>query len=86
MTDKRNVRFKIRRLEQVKTWQLLILFVMFAFITATFLRLNNVGMVERREAVYAADSFLPDCSISIFYRCFSETRLASKNDCSFGSV
>ena len=75
MTDKRNVRFKIRRLEQVKTWQLLILFVMFAFITATFLRLNNVGMVERREAVYAADK--TDDSVGLASRLYDLQRFVS---------
>ena len=75
MTDKRSVRFKIRRLEQVKTWQLLILFVMFAFITATFLRLNNVGMVERREAVYAADK--TDDSVGLASRLYDLQRFVS---------
>ena len=75
MTDKRNVRFKIRRLEQVKTWQLLILFVMFAFITATFLRLNNVGMVERREAVYTADK--TDDSVGLASRLYDLQRVVS---------
>lgn len=75
MTDKRNVRFKIRRLEQVKTWQLLILFVMFAFITATFLRLNNVGMVEHREAVYAADK--TDDSVGLASRLYDLQRFVS---------
>ena len=75
MTDKRNVRFKIRRLEQVKTWQLLILFVMFAFITATFLRLNNVGMVERREAVYVADK--TDDSVGLASRLYDLQRFVS---------
>ena len=75
MTDKRNVRFKIRRLEQIKTWQLLILFVMFAFITATFLRLNNVGMVERREAVYTADK--TDDSVGLASRLYDLQRFVS---------
>lgn len=55
LADKRQIRFQIKRLEQVKTWQLIVLLVMSAFITATFLRLNNVGMIERRDAVEAAD-------------------------------
>lgn len=44
-----------RRLKKVKTWQLVVLLIMAAFLSATFLRLNNVGMIERRAAVYAAD-------------------------------
>lgn len=55
MADKRDVRRKIKRLEHVKTWQLLILLILAALLTATFLRLNNVGMVERRQGVLSAD-------------------------------
>lgn len=55
MNKKRAVRAKIRRLEQIKTWQLIVLFIMSAFIAATFLRLNNIGMDSRRQAVYVAD-------------------------------
>jgi hypothetical protein len=42
-------------LQRVKTWQLLILLILALFISATFLRLNNIGMVERRNAVISAD-------------------------------
>ncbi len=45
----------MKRLQRVKTWQLLILLVLALFVTATFLRLNNIGMSQRREAVLAAD-------------------------------
>lgn len=55
MADKRQVRRSIRQLQRVKTWQLVILLVICGFIAATFLRLNNVGMVDRRDAVLAAD-------------------------------
>ena len=55
MTDTRTTQAKIRRLKQVKTWQLIILLLMSAFISATLLRLNNVGMIERRRAVESAD-------------------------------
>ena len=55
MTDTRETKAKIRRLKQVKTWQLAILLVMAAFVSATFLRLNNVGMIERRNSVIVAD-------------------------------
>jgi hypothetical protein len=53
--DKRKVRRSIKQLQVVKTWQLIILLVLMLFITATFLRLNNVGMISRRNAVAAAD-------------------------------
>ncbi|MGH7218527.1 MAG: hypothetical protein ACREGE_03755 [Candidatus Microsaccharimonas sp.] len=39
----------------MKTWQLVILLVIVGFIAATFLRLNNIGMVQRRDAVISAD-------------------------------
>lgn len=55
MTDKSTIRKNIYRLNQLKIWQLLVLFLIVAFIAGTFLRLNNVGMVERRTAVLAAD-------------------------------
>lgn len=55
MIDVRKTRQRIRTLKQIKTWQLIVLFVMTGFIAATFLRLNNVGMIERRNAVLGAD-------------------------------
>ena len=53
--DKKKTKFRIKRLSQIKTWQLVVLLTMSGFISATFLRLNNVGMVERRESVENAD-------------------------------
>lgn len=53
--DKRKTRARIKRLSQIKTWQLVILILMSGFVSATFLRLNNVGMIERRDAVIDAD-------------------------------
>lgn len=40
----------------MKTWQLVVLLVLSGFIAATFLRLNNIGMLQRREAVMQADA------------------------------
>lgn len=45
----------LKRLQQVKTWQLLLVLVLALFVTATFLRLNNIGMIQRRDAVMSAD-------------------------------
>lgn len=42
-------------MQRVKTWQLVVLLIIASFVAATFLRLNNIGMIERRDAVYAAD-------------------------------
>lgn len=39
----------------MRTWQLVLLLILAALITATFLRLNNIGMIERRTAVLNAD-------------------------------
>ena len=55
MADKRQVRRSIKQLQHVKTWQLLVLLVLGIFIAATFLRLNNIGMAQRRSAVLQAD-------------------------------
>jgi len=55
LADKRELRQKVRRVERVKTWQLVIILLMAGFVAATFLRLNNVGMIERRDAVIEAD-------------------------------
>ena len=55
MSDKRQIRKELRQLRRVKTWQLVILLILAGFVTATFLRLNNTGMIERRNAVEGAD-------------------------------
>lgn len=55
MADKRQVKKSIKQLQRVKTWQLLVVLLLMGFVAATFLRLNNIGMAERRDAVLAAD-------------------------------
>ncbi|MFZ3009536.1 MAG: hypothetical protein WA030_00765 [Candidatus Microsaccharimonas sp.] len=55
MAEKRQVRRSIKDLQRIKTWQLLIVLILVGFVAATFLRLNNIGMVERRTAVINAD-------------------------------
>lgn len=68
VADKGRVRRSIKQLQRVKTWQLIILLIMAAFLAATFLRLNNIGMVERRAAVQAADDAgVSDTTISRLY-------------------
>lgn len=44
-----------RQIQRIKTWQLLIILVLSGFVAATFLRLNNIGMAQRRESVLQAD-------------------------------
>jgi len=53
--NKRQVKHSIYQLQRIKTWQLVVVFVLFGFFTVTLLRLNNIGMVQRREAVKSAD-------------------------------
>lgn len=55
MADKRRVQRSIKQLQRIKTWQLIILLILACFVAATFLRLNNIGMVERRAAVLSSD-------------------------------
>lgn len=55
MADKGRIKQNIKDLQRIKTWQLIILLIIVGFIAATFLRLNNIGMVQRREAVISAD-------------------------------
>lgn len=55
MADRRQVRYNLKRMQRIKTWQLLILLLLAGFVAATFLRLNNIGMEQRRDAVQQAD-------------------------------
>jgi hypothetical protein len=55
VADKRRVKKSIKQLQRIKTWQLLVLLFLMGFVTATFLRLDNIGMAQRREAVLVAD-------------------------------
>lgn len=55
MADRRRVKRSIKQLQRVKTWQLLILLILAGFLAATFLRLDNIGMIQRRDAVLSAD-------------------------------
>lgn len=55
MANKRSWQKKLWQLRRVKTWQLFVILLLLLFVAATFLRLNNLGMVERREAVLSAD-------------------------------
>jgi hypothetical protein len=54
-SNKRQLKKLLFWLKKAKTWQLLLIVILLLFVAATFLRLNNIGMVERRNAVYEAD-------------------------------
>lgn len=49
------VKYYLQRLARVRTWQLVVIVLLLTIVSATFLRLNNLGMVERRTAVIEAD-------------------------------
>lgn len=53
--SRQRVRTWLHRMRLLKNWQLLVLLLIMTIVSATFLRLNNLGMLERRAAVIAAD-------------------------------
>lgn len=53
--NKRSIRHWLQRLKRVRTWQLIIVLLLVALAATTLLRMNNLGMVERRNAVLHAD-------------------------------
>lgn len=55
VAETRQIKHTIKRLQNIKIWQLILLLILASFVAMTFLRLNNVGMIERRAAVIAAD-------------------------------
>lgn len=56
MLDKRMLKHRLQQLHRVKTWQLLVILFFSVLLAATLLRLNNIEMSERRQAVIEADS------------------------------
>lgn len=64
MAANRQVKRTVRRLRDVKIWQLLIVLMLSGFVTATFLRLNNIGMSQRRDAVLSADKDGRDADVA----------------------
>ena len=61
--DKRRIKKTLKQIEKLKIWQLLILLFLTTFIAATSLRLNNVEMIKRRDAVISADKELNDAKV-----------------------
>ena len=55
MATKQQIRTTLKKLNTLKTWQLIIVLILVLFAAATAIRLNNVGMAQRREGVYSAD-------------------------------
>lgn len=58
MVGKSKLKKRLKQIQALKTWQLLILLILTLFIDATALRLNNVGMEKRRQSVLSADKEL----------------------------
>ncbi len=46
---------RLKSLQRIKTWQLLIVLFFSLILAATLLRFNNLGMIDRRQAVIDAD-------------------------------
>ena len=63
--DKRKIKKTLKRLNALKNWQLLVLLFLVMFVVATAWRMNNVGMIQRRDAVIAADKELNEEKIRI---------------------
>lgn len=53
--DKRHLKLWLNRVRKLRTWQLVIILLLGLVVSVTLLRLNNLGMVERRTAVITAD-------------------------------
>jgi len=53
--SRRRIRTWLHRVRALKNWQLLVLLLIMTIVSATMLRLNSLGMVERRTAVINAD-------------------------------
>lgn len=55
LSNKAKYRRILKSIQVLKTWQLIILLLLGMITSATMLRLNNLGMAERRNAVIVAD-------------------------------
>lgn len=55
MVDKRKLHHLLTILRRIKTWQLLLLFIVFFALSLYLLRQNNLGMVELRNLVKKVD-------------------------------
>lgn len=52
---KQKLKALLVKISRLKIWQLLVILLLMLFVSATLLRLNNLGMIERRQAVLDAD-------------------------------
>ena len=77
MDTKQTLRKDVKIIKKVKVWQLFIILVIMSFVSATLLRMNNTGMIQRRAAVESADK--NGDSIEIANRIFDLRDYASKH-------
>lgn len=61
---KKDIKLALRKLARVKTWQLLIIFVLLLFIEATFLRFDHIEMTNLKADVATADESGDDAAIN----------------------
>ena len=61
---KKDLKAALRKLSKVKTWQLLIIFVLLLFIEATLLRFDHIEMTNLKADVTTADESNDDTAIS----------------------
>ena len=61
---KKDVKAALRKLTKIKTWQILIVFVLLLFIEATLLRFDHIEMTNLKAAVTTADESNDDATIS----------------------
>ena len=61
---KKDIKLALRKLTNIKTWQLLIIFVLLLFIEATLLRFDHIEMTKLKADVTAADEANDDAAIA----------------------
>ena len=52
---KEKIKRKIKRTKKLRVWQLILMLILMLFVSATLLRLDNIGMIQRRDSVLSAD-------------------------------
>ena len=87
---KKDLKVALRKLKRVKTWQLLIIFVLLLFIEATLLRFDHIKMTDLKSAVSVADESEDDQaiadalnSLNNFVRTHTVVNVVDKNGESF---
>lgn len=54
--NRNRFRLSLRKLKAAKTWQLMLIFILFVFLSLTCLRVDHIKMVSLRDAVLKADA------------------------------